>query len=351
MMFLLAATGLSLTAQGTAASKPCTAAVAIKASVVAINDAPEKWVGRCVALAGPAGSIEMYSGVEGMYLSRRFGPDGNFDERGLKHRIGLYSDDNGIRSSKLYKSGIPKISVIGTVDTCERMQTAAEARAQRHNPGVPTIIMMGGYCHYYRGAVVRATSYSFNPAWRYERLAGEPARTRFGSLSHLPIYWPSRGRLQELATLFRAAIARGDETELAGLHDLGSDASSPYRKKMLLFLKQEMRDRFAVPPGGASEEQAFLVSYLPPDSPAYERSREGDARTAFGLVCYCRTRDCTKLWPLAGIDVNNRADQPYVCTYASWRDGRATFMTPTGEGGLAEPPRSALVPAGVEGRP
>lgn len=350
-MFLLAAMGLSLAVQTGGASPPCTVAVAVEASVVAINDAPEKWVGRCVALVGPAGSIEMYSGVEGKYLSRRFGPDGNFDRQGLRHRIGLYSDDNGIRSSELHKSGIPKISVIGTVDTCERMQAAAEARAQRDNPGVPAIIMMSGYCHYYRGAVVRATSYSFDPAWRYERLAGEPARTRFGSLAHLPIDWPSRGRLQELATLFRAAVARGDDAELAELHDISSSASSHYREKMLRFLKQEMRDRLAVPPGAAREEQAFLVSYLPPGSPAYERSREDDARNAFGLVCYCRARDCTKLWPLASFDVNNRADQPYVCTYASWRDGRAKFVTPTGEGGFSEPRRSALMPARVDGRP
>lgn len=334
MTFLLAAIGLSVAAQAAETNKPCTAAKAVRTSVVAINEAPEKWVGRCVALVGPAGSIEMYSGVEGMYLSRRFGSDGNFDKQGLKHRIGLYSDDNGIRSSPLYTTGVPKIALIGTVDTCERMQAAADARARRDNPGIPAIIMMGGYCHYYRGPVVRASSYVFDPKVRYARFTGEAARARFGNLVAAPADWPGLDKLNDIAVRFRQAVKSGDRDAVVALHDIDPAKASEHEHRVLRSILDEPGTPFASLRSGRDAPFAVFVTILPAP---YNKAREDAARHPSGTICYCRTVDCSKLWPISSEDAGNRRDRPFVCTRTRWRKDGVALQTYLETGGLLEP--------------
>jgi hypothetical protein len=329
MIATLAALALAAPAAGT----PCAPDDSIRTTVTDIGDNLDDYLGRCVTVSGPASSIALFSGVEGIYRSQRLAADGNPDPReARRHRLGLYSGDNEIHRMK--PANLPWLTVTGTVDSCERKQKRAEAAAGRDS-----IIMMSGYCHYYGGAVIDAVDFSLDRSKTPRRLTGESARRRVGDLVSAPADWPHLEAMRRLGEEFRTALRSGDKEALARLHDMDSKPEgqdSPYLDTLVAGAASpfaEIRRDPALP-------MAIFVRRSDLD-----RARAGrPPEEPFGAICFGRSGDRPVAWPISANDADNDPARPYACTSIAWRDWakrRIGLYTRLSRGGwLAEPARS-----------
>jgi hypothetical protein len=312
---------------------PCTARGAIRTDVVAIARAPERFLDRCVTVTGALAGIRMYSGREGLYLTSRFGPDGNPTAADLQHRIGI--DKQEIRNLRMPHP--MRATVTGRVDSCERR--GERARARRTAQGEIPIVMLTGYCHYQGGPTIVVDAYEIGQQG-YERMTGEAARRRYGNIALIPADWPHRAALEQLAAQFLAALRTGDRAALAALHDIRPGSTNESDRAQLFSLLDDPASPFVQLRRAAPSQSAIFVT-----------SREGAAIPedyVSGILCFCRTGDCATRWPIAFNDADNGPDRPYVCTKVEPRDGgpiRARLRTPT-RGWLAEPSRTAFRAAG-----
>ncbi len=77
---------------------PCTAATSIHSTVAEIGSNLDRFMGKCVTVSGPFSGLAMFGGVEDMYLTSRFAPDGNYDRAAEKKgRLGLDSPKSDLR--------------------------------------------------------------------------------------------------------------------------------------------------------------------------------------------------------------------------------------------------------------
>jgi hypothetical protein len=319
--------GLLLLAQPTSAPPPaCTAAESIETSVTEIAGDPDRFLDRCVTVTGAMAGISLYSGREGMYLSHRFGPDGNYVPEARVHRIGI--DRQDLRALGLAYP--QRTTVTGRVDTCERRYARIEAAG-----GMP---LLGGYCHYHRGPTIVVDAYSVTEQ-RYERMTGEAARARFGDLAFMPQNWPTRRAAEAVIAEFLAALRDGDRAKLADLHEF-VDEENRHRQGVLFSMLEDPHSVFA----GLRREVPLQTAYFvlaAEDGTLFGRDYEGPSAT----VCFCRTADCTGLWPISLNDANNAPDRPYACTKIESRDyrpGRPVLTTFIAGGWLTEPVATAM---------
>lgn len=334
MILGLLSLALALVQPAEARPPACTAETAVRAAVTEITRRPDRFMGRCVTVAGPAGGTTIYSGVDAIYLGQIPGVvSGPAATRGL---IGLYSDGNRLRMELAPERGLAHLVVTGTVDNCERMRDRLGAAAQRERAGNILPIMMGGYCHWRGGPVIRIASYARDPAVRYERLIGEAARARVGDLVMATPRTPGFGVLRDFATAFAEAMRRGNREALARLHDFRPGTRNPEDLALLAYLLDDPESPFASLRRGIGGGPAIFV-----------RRNASIARDegVSGVICFCRTSDCRGRWPISILDAAGRPDRPYVCTIVeprNWERRGAGLSTPVRGGGLAEPARSAF---------
>src|SRR5687767_8551652 len=127
MTFLAAL--LALIAQAPETSRPqCTAANSIQTTIVEIQREPDRYLDRCVTVGGLFSSIRLYDSREAIYLTQRFGPDGNHIPANLHHRIGV--DKQEMRNLRLRTPR--RATITGRVDSCER-----RSRRIRDAGGIP----------------------------------------------------------------------------------------------------------------------------------------------------------------------------------------------------------------------
>lgn len=305
-MILLTA-ALALAAPPTA--EPCTARTAVRTNVTAIGENLDRYLGRCVTVSGPATSVALFSDVDGLYRAQRLTVDGNPDPgEARRHRLGLYSKDDAVR--RLRPANLSWLTVTGRVDSCERKKARAVARA-----GKDSIIMMGGYCHYYGGAVIDAVESSIERARTPRRLTGERARRRVGDLVMAPDDWPHLAALRRTGEEFRAALRGGDKAALARMHDM-ADKPGEHDKKLLESLVGGAFSPFAEPRLDPSLPMAVFVRRHEVERARAGRPQEGP----FGTICFARVRSRSVAWPLSANDADNDPARPYACTSVVWRD-------------------------------
>jgi hypothetical protein len=307
---------------------PCTAETATRTTVTDIGENLDRYLGQCVTVSGPASSVALFSSVEGIYRSQRLTAEGNPDageER--RHRLGLYSQGNAIRTMRPGK--VPWLTVTGTIDSCERKHDRAVAAA-----GKDSIVMMGGYCHYYGGAVIDAAAFSVDRSKAVRRLTGEAARREVGDLVVAPDDWPHLAALRSAGEEFREALGRGDRSALARLHDMkpgGPD--SAFLEGLVVGSESPFADVRRDP----SLPMAVFIRRSD-----LERARAGrPAEEPFGTICFARKTGRDIDWPISANDADNDPARPYACTSVVWRDWAARRIgldTPVSRGGwLAEP--------------
>lgn len=330
-MIGLAASLLALSAL--AESPACTPANAQRATVTEIGENSERLLGRCVTVTGPANGIALFSGVEGIYRTSRYGASGNPDPDELRrHRLGIYARDNALRSLAVHTPGALWVTATGRVSTCKREYDAATAAA-----GKDAIIMMAGYCHYYSGAVLTDVTFTVDRSRRPYRLTGERARARVGDLVPTPADWPHLQALRNSAEMFRSAVLRRDEAALAEMHGMDKERNEHDTALLKAILDE---------PGSPFER---LRSVAPPQTQIFVsvadilRARQGHPpEHPSGTVCYCRGLNCKGLWPISSIDADNARDRPYVCIrliWTEWAKRKIAAQTPLARAAwLAEPP-------------
>lgn len=328
-------TALLLLGAESAPQASCTAANSTPATVRQIATRPEDFVGRCVTVTGPASGIAIYDGVEGIYLSQSEG------RNSWRHRIGVYSRDNAIRREAAERRAPALLTVTGRVDTCEAMEASARRAAAENDrkTGEVSIVMMGGYCHYLGGPVVRADSYVETEA-RLERLTGERARRLYGELVVPPPDWPLLSWLLDLSGQFERALRAGDRGRLAALHDIDLKSARRPSQEALDYLLDETSPFAEVRRRGTVQSELF-IHYGDLTGSGYAES----SRYPSGVLCFCRTRDCTHVWPISASDASNAPDKPYACTMIEpqdWTKRKAAFRTPVNRAWLAEPARTAF---------
>ncbi len=329
-------------AVATPSQPACTAATARRTTVAEIGENYDRYKGKCVQAGGLFASVAMYGSVEDLYLGGRFALDGNRDPAVLRRgRIGLYSADGKLRGLRLIGEGIPHVEIIGIVDSCAGLYDQAIAAAKAEGDRDP-IIMMGGYCHYYGGAVVRNAIYSFNPPRRYERLLGDANRRKFGDFVPMPSDWRDRAALEQAMTEWRAMIERRDRDALRNAHHVG-DTGSATSEHLELALERLLDRSVVATNGERARQSAIFVEKLDVDRLAAGRTLSAHP---YATLCLCRTADCTGKWPIADRDADNHVSRPYVCTRANWRygkGGRRLLETSAGrDGGLGEPRRTSM---------
>jgi hypothetical protein len=311
----------------------CTPERAERTSVAAIARRPERFVGRCVTVSGPAAATTIYTSVEGSYLAHRGRGGHASGPPASLHKVGLYSPNAELRE-RYYLSPLFRLTVTGTVDTCALMQQRAEAAG---GPEI-RVVTLGGHCHWQDGAVIHAVSWSEEPPRSYRRLMGERARARVGSFARLPQASPQRAALESFANDFLRALRAGDRAALAQLHDVAPQASE--RDPALRALLDDPGSVWAEIRRGPVPRRAIFAPTRP-QSAAPEPA--GDLPE--GLACFCRVRDCSGAWPIAWADADNAAERPYACTFvqpAEWLPRRARLGTPERAAWRAEPARTAF---------
>jgi hypothetical protein len=328
-------TALLLLSAEPAPKAQCTASDSTPATVLEIATRPQHFVGRCVTVTGPASGIALYDGVEGIYLSQSAGRNSG------RHRIGLYSRDNAIRREAAKRRAPALLTVTGRVDTCEAMEAAARraSEARKRETGEISIVFMSGYCHYLGGPVVRADSYTEADV-RLERLTGERARRLYGELVVPPPDWPVLSWMLDLAGQFESALRTGDRERLARLHDISLETDHESSREMLDYLLDQASPFAEVRTGGQVQSELFIHSGGLSGSRYVVHSRYPS-----GVLCFCRTRDCTHVWPISASDASNAPDKPYACTMIEpqdWTRRKAAFRTPVNSAWLAEPARTAF---------
>lgn len=336
MISALAALLLASLQPVTADPSGCTAQRAQRVTVEQIARRPERYYGRCVTVSGPVGTTAIYSGVEGIYLAHRSSTGHTSGPPASLHRIGLYARNNAIRARQ---TGRPpeRMTVTGIVDSCERMEARADVS---RGPDDVLPILLGGYCHWTNGPVVSAASFQVNPAVRYERLAGEAARRRYGNIRPAPPNWPHLPELRAFASEFLTALRAGDRAALAALHDTRPDTTHIYDSAVLAYLLTDATSPFAEIRRGPMPQMAIFVPTAPQSFAVGAPGTEPE-----GIICFCRTSDCGDRWPIFHGDSENAADKPYACTSvqpADWLPRKAQMETWPGRAWLMEPRRTAF---------
>jgi hypothetical protein len=321
---LAAALALAAAAAAPAALPACTAAGSAPATIERIEARPDRYLDRCVTVRGYVAGIRMYDSREGLYLTYRYGPDGNRIPANLHHRIGI--DKQEIRNLRLHHpvEGV----VTGRVDSCER-----RVKRVTDAGGIP---FLGGYCHYDGGPTIVVSTYRLGTR-SIERMTGEAARARFGNIVPIPADWPFRKRLEQMAADFTAALRSRDRAKLASLHDVDPRQPGESDRDLLSWLLDDPDSVFARFRSAAPSETKIFVN-----ASADGRPFRHDEIAA--ILCICRERACGGRWPISGHDADNGPQRPYACTRVEPRDwvpAGAGLNTPRGEGFLLEPRRTA----------
>jgi hypothetical protein len=325
MIALLAAFILAA-AQGTAPSpQACQASNSVRTTVAEIGRNHDRFLDRCVTVSGALIGIRIYDDRDGIYLTHRFGRDGNTPPTETHRSIGL--DNQEIRNLQMRYPH--EATITGRVDSCRRRSDRVVARG-----GIP---FLGGYCHYSSGPTIIVDAWNITER-SYERMTGENFRRRFGNIGFMPADWPSRPAVENLIAEFLQALRAGDRAKLSELHEARS--SNEHDRSVLYALIEDRDSVFAQVRQMAAPQTAIFVHMAEDGS---FLGREDTAISA--LACFCRSADCSDRWPISINDANNQAHRPYACTRIEprdWTARKAAFNTPIRGSVLHEPARTAF---------
>jgi hypothetical protein len=280
---------------------------------------PQRWLGRCVRLEGYVSYNHFYSDVAGFY--RYFASD--YQDHRNDGWLGLYP-----RRRYGFRGPLQRGAVVGVVHDCETDRDRAEAERP------DSIVMMLGFCHYRYGLVLNPASYRPAEPVEFERQMGEVARRSFGDLLSESESGEVPPEVAALAERFAAAILARDAAALSTLvefHDRDERPDEERAAWQRSFLIGEGNS----PLGDlrASSQRAIFRERRP------ARSEEDPFRGWH--VCFCRSADCTGIWPIGRVDATASPEHPYWCASMYNRD----YRLPPATIGISARPAYPLEPA------
>jgi hypothetical protein len=295
----------------------CTMANAVPADAQRMAREPARWLGRCVRIEGYVSYNHFYSDVAGFY--RYFASD--YRDHRNDGWLGLYPRDRyGFRGP------MRRGAVAGVVHDCETDRDRAEAERP------DSIVMMTGFCHYRYGLVLNPASFRAAEAVEFERQIGEVARSSFGDLLSGSEAGEVPPEVAALVERFAAAILARDEERLSALVefvDRDDQAHEEGAWRRSFFLGE------ANSPLGDVRASSQRIMF--------RERRSARSEDPFGgwHVCFCRTPDCTGIWPISTVDATASPEHPYWCASMYNRDYRLPPVTI----GISTRPAYPLEPA------
>ncbi len=230
-----------------------------------------------------------------------------------------------------------RVRVVGRLSDCAREDAAAQADAGND------IIMMTGYCHYYRGRTIHALHVEALGPAEFSRLLRADAGD-LGNFSPLPD-GDLRSRMEAAAVSFLAAVRSGNRALLTTMHGGGGDGRRSTREveTSVAVILDAANSPFAAV--RSSSEVTFEIFGWKPPLWADDAWRAGTARTgtADAIACFSERADAAALWPIDSKDADNIPGRPYACTRihigSTGMDAPASFDTDQARSGVAEPVR------------
>lgn len=210
-----------------------------------------------------------------------------------------------------------RVRVTGRIGNCAAMQQEAEAANRaRASDGAIAITMLTGYCHYFRGQVIRAGAVEEIGPAPLVRLTAESAGPDLGNLAPLA-QGDLRSRMEAAAVAFLGAVRGGERDLLITMHGGGRDGRRSQRdvaSSVALIL--DAADSPFAPLRSYSGEITFeLFGWKEPlwaDADwRQQAARRGDADA---IACFSASPDADSLWPTDSKDADNIPERPYACT-------------------------------------
>lgn len=223
------------------------------------------WLGKCVTVPAIYASERLYQDVDAIYGANR-------------KSIGGYVDGQGSMD------GFWTSEFTGRVSDCARAEDDLQTGLLR-SPGISLNGRTLG-CVRPEGVFLLFMSQGeLEPAAIQRRLA--PAA---GDLRPAAKDWPHLAAVEKIAADFFAALQAKDKAALNALIRNG------YAVDQLLGWQESAWTGM----GLSVQRQVFVQGASTADAFASE-------------VCYCRAKDCAKLWPIARRDADNQKQRPYAC--------------------------------------
>jgi len=274
-------------AQAAPAQPPCTPATTQRTTIDRIEVAGTRLDGTCVEVPGVASQFLLHADREALYLYER--QRGALAVRSIA--IGWPSPAPQAWQPPI---AVP-VTITGRLSSCPVAGSA----------GVP---MQAGRQACTAGARYAVTAerltWTFEPEHRMERLVGEDMRARVGSLLEAPADWPYLSRAQTLATELLQRIAQKDRDWLIERFDLDC-CGLGYKEGMLGHLLTYPDSPFNELRTGAPAQSVILIA-------GRVGHPDGSDGVDEALICFCRTSDCTGLWPLRRGDYPGLS-RPFAC--------------------------------------
>lgn len=265
----------------------CTPATTLRLTIAQAVARRLSLEGRCLEVSGIGTTRRIWASVEDMYL---LSPDGRAASgHSLDiERLELSETDPG-------SSRAGHVTVVGRFWPCPSRNAATDDVVRQLQCVVPPTL------------VPERMHFTFDFARPVERLVGEEMRARFGSLVEAPADWPYLATARAFADLLPSKLAERDRNWVAQAHGFPAWLSEG---ELFFYMFGGSDSPFRQVLEAKSPQSIILIDSKPEPvgSPGIGRLDDDEA-----LICYCRTRDCSGLWPIRLGD-HSGTTRPFACT-------------------------------------
>lgn len=297
------------------------------------------------AEATAAGNVGECVRIEGVTVGRLLIEDGR-----ARYRLETRENDPSSTGAVLGFYGPrafdepTRVRVTGRLGNCAVMQREAEvADRARSAQGEVVITMLTGYCHYFRGQVIRAATVEELGQAQMVRLASASAGPDLGNLAPLA-EGAVRSRMEAAAVNFLGAVRSAERDLLTTMHGGGADGRRSQRDvdSSVALILDAADSPFAPLRDHVGEIALKVFGWKEPlwaDADwRQQAARRGDADA---IACFSASPDADRLWPIDSKDADNIPERPYACTRirisGEGLDAPARFDTEQARTGLPEP--------------
>jgi hypothetical protein len=297
-------------------SDKCDVSRSARVTVNELSRAPDPWLHKCLAVHGYIFHGRIFADLDTFYRDAA----SERDDAMTPGVVGEY----GLRHWNQRPRDVTEGDVIGVLRHCSDIGMFDQ-----------------GYCDSFEGRrLVLVDSGAVLKPFHLTRLVDEDARQRVGNLQPVTSTWFGFNAAADKARRWHAAVRSGDFREIAKVDGFIGEPQSDYPTYNTLLHDRafaELRD-----PKRTLQMQVFEWRT------SYDKSsaKPGDFSS---IVCFCRFKDCSTVWPISETDADNAPQRPYVCLSVDRMVGNEPEITMhfgTGYNGLREPSWTSRVARG-----